>query len=228
MNKIFLALGLFALTFSLADAQRGQRSEQRADIQQRIEQRLQQLSQQLDLSNEQITHLRDFAQTEGRALREQMQATTSRSEKRELAQSYTQAFQAEVDATLTEAQKAELEQIKEDRQAEAQVRREQVRDNAQERLTEMVEELDLTEDQRNRLNTFVEGQRVAREEEMAATESRQDKVAIARRYAEAFKTELDNVLTDEQKAQLEEMKQEARSNRESNGRRGRGLRRGRN
>lgn len=228
MNKIFLALSLFALSFSLADAQRGQRAEQRGDMQQRIEQRLEQLTQQLDLSNEQIAHLRDFAQTEGRALREQMQATSSRSEKRELAQSYTQAFQAEVDATLTPEQQAELEQIQADRQAQMQERRDQARSNAQDRLTEMVEELDLTEDQRSRLNTFVEGQRVAREEEMANTESRQEKAAIARRYAQAFKTELDAVLTDEQKAQLEEMKQEARDNRGGNGRRGRGLRRGRN
>ncbi|MEO0625715.1 MAG: hypothetical protein AAFY91_01925 [Bacteroidota bacterium] len=213
MNKLFLALSLFALTFATVDAQRGQRSERRADMQARVEQRLQQLSEELDLTNDQIAHLKDFAETEGAALRERVRNTDDREVKRDLASAYMQAFQAEVEATLTPEQQDELDGMREDRQEEAQERRQAMRARAQEQLVELVEELDLTADQRSQLNAFVESQQAAKQEELAAATTRQEQADIHRSYAEAFKAELDTVLTEEQQAQLEEIRQEARTNR---------------
>lgn len=215
MNKLFLAFAFFALSFATVDAQRGQRGERRSNVQQTIEQRLQQLSNELDLTDEQVAHLKDFAEVEGDALRERVRNTEDRQVKRELAASYMQAFQAEVDATLTAEQQEQLASIREDRQGQAQDRRQAIRARAQEQLVELVEELDLTEDQRAHLNEFVEGQQVAKQEELAAATTRQEQADIHRSYAEAFKAELDEVLTDEQQQQLEEIRQEARSNRTS-------------
>ncbi len=226
MKKLVFTFTLALLAISTIFAQ--QRGRQQANDRNEGS-KIERMASELDLSDEQVNHLKAFSEQQRASMREQGAELESREEKQELVQAFRAAWETEVEATLTPEQFVQFSAAQEERQVRQQERlaRQQERAERQPRrrlgnLSNMAEELALSEEQQTSLREFSQQQRAQMTEDLAATEDQAEQQAIRQRYAEAFEQELRNSLNEEQLETLETLRTQRQADRQSRTRRHRG------
>ncbi len=166
-------------------------------------QRLDWLVEQLELSSEQATSIGLLME----AHREQMQSIDRRGENgrpgeqaRDQARAARQALHEEIDAVLTEQQRAEFAGLMEARRQHG--RRAGRMGYSMGYFTAALDSLDLSDDQRQAIQALVQNQRTQ-----------------GRSQRQAFRAELESILTEDQLAELDAMR-ERRSSRRRHGHHG--------
>lgn len=216
MKKQLLLFALSFLAISTAFAQG--RSQRGGNGQATIER----MAEQLELNEEQVERLTAYRATYADEMRAAMSEASNREEKRAVSQEFRDAWRAELEAVLTADQLAKLDEqqaTRRERRAERPERNRERRQarvqNFQAQVQAMARELELSDEQINSLQSYLDEQKESRQTELEAAEGREEKAALLRTYAEEFDQELQATLSPEQYEQYQTMKAERQETRES-------------
>lgn len=176
---------------------------------QRVRQRMAELSEQLSLSDEQKKTIRPIVENEIKAIQElRADASLAKEEKIEKMKLIRQKTQEEIKKILTPEQQKKLAEVKEEIREEA---KEDVIQHVQHRMSVMSEKLNLTDEQKKKIEPIVENEikeiTAVKDDETASKEQKQEKMKAIRQKAQE---EIKKILTPEQQRKLALEKEKGR------------------
>ena len=216
MKKQVLLLALSLLAVSSVFAQ--ERSHRGGNGRVTVEN----MAEQLDLNEEQVARLTEYRAAYTEEMRAAMSEASTREEKQAVSREFRAAWQAELEAVLTAEQLAELEEQKVARRAERRAERpERNRErrmaraqNFEAQVQAMARRLELSDEQINSLQGYLDEHKANHRAELEAAEGREERTELMRAYADDFEQELQATLSPEQFEKYEIMKAERLERRE--------------
>lgn len=201
LAAVVMVTGLFAGSEALA-----QRGPKHHEPGQRLDRHLQMMDERLDLTDEQETQIRALLEEHAAEMRAWRDDDDSRDERRAHRHESMTALREEVHALLTEEQAEKLKAMHERLQ-------DRPRDH---RKANRFEELNLSDAQKEQLRELRETQRAEIKEwrEANPEATREDWRERMRSQAEEHRAAMAEILTDEQRQQLEELRAEGPSRRQ--------------